>query len=291
MNCDTTSTVLRQVSRGAWSHVTDGQSRSCLTSPDVTKRAHAVATTVTPFTPLILTRCLVSPRSRRTLLVAVLGMAGAGLVALGWWRDSSPALERFPVWGLDVSHHQGVIDWARVTEDRRLRFVFIKATEGGDFRDRRFAENWAAAKRAGLRVGAYHFFTFCTDPVLQARNFLGVVPNEPDALPPAIDLEFAGNCQLRRTAAEVRADVTAVAEALARATGKRPILYLTSQAAWAFEREGDLHLPRWVRSLGREPTEHHWLFWQLANQEQVDGIIGPVDLNVFAGDEEALERL
>ena len=186
MNCDTTSTVLRQVSRGAWSHVTDGQSRSCLTSPDVTKRAHAVATTVTPFTPLILTRCLVSPRSRRTLLVAVLGMAGAGLVALGWWRDSSPALERFPVWGLDVSHHQGVIDWARVTEDRRLRFVFIKATEGGDFRDRRFAENWAAAKRAGLRVGAYHFFTFCTAPELQAQNFLAVVPRDrqaPHSLP------------------------------------------------------------------------------------------------------------
>lgn len=237
----------------------------------------------------------VNVRLRNTLVVVVVGLVGAGLGALGfargWWRAAHPELERFPVWGLDVSHHQGVIDWVTVASDRRVRFVFIKATEGGDWRDRRFSENWAAAKRAGLRVGAYHFYTFCTDPDLQAQNFLSVVPRDPEALPPVIDLEFGGNCQLRRSADEVRADVARLSEALARATGKTPVLYVTGQAYWAFVQHSDLHLPLWFRSIWQEPAEPPWLFWQFANREQVDGITGPVDMNVFAGDEAAFEWL
>lgn len=227
-------------------------------------------------------------------MVAVVGLAGAGLAALGlfrgWWRVAHPELERFPVWGLDVSHHQGAIDWDAVAKDRRVRFVFIKATEGGDWRDRRFAENWAAAKKAGLRVGAYHFYTFCTAPELQAQNFLSVVPRDSDALAPVIDLEFGGNCQLRRSADEVRADLATLSEALARATGKTPILYVTGQAHWTFVRGSALDLPLWIRDLTREPTEP-WVFWQFANREQVDGIEGPVDMNVFVGDETAFQRL
>lgn len=234
-------------------------------------------------------------RLRNGLVVGVVAVLAAGLAALGlsrgWWRAAHPELERFPVWGLDVSHHQGAIDWARVAEDRRLRFVYLKATEGGDWKDKRFEENWSAARKAGLRVGAYHFYTFCTAPELQAQNFLAVVPRDADALPPVIDLEFGGNCQLRRSADEVRADVATLAEALARATGKTPILYVTGQAFWAFVQHRDLHLPLWVRSLWQEPTEPAWVFWQFANREQVDGITGPVDMNVFAGDESAFERL
>ncbi len=42
-----------------------------------------------------------------------------------------------------------------------LRFAYVKATEGGDWTDPRFEKNWREARRAGLRVGAYHFFSFC----------------------------------------------------------------------------------------------------------------------------------
>jgi lysozyme len=225
------------------------------------------------------------------LLVLVVGLvAGLGL-SLGWWRSNHPDADRFSIWGLDVSHHQGAIDWLTVAKDPRLRFAFIKATEGGDFRDTRFAENWRAAKAAGLRVGAYHFFTFCTDPVLQARNFLGVVPNEPDALPPAIDLEFGGNCQNRKTPEEVRRDVLLLAAALERGTGKKPVLYVTGQAFWTFVDRSEVPLPLWFRDLWAEPKHPTWLFWQFANREQVDGITGPVDMNVFRGDETAWREL
>ena len=65
-------------------------------------------------------------------------------------RLNNPPADRFPVQGIDVSHHQGVVDWERVASNRAIRFVYIKASEGGDFRDASVTENWDGARRAGL---------------------------------------------------------------------------------------------------------------------------------------------
>src|SRR5205807_9805596 len=70
--------------------------------------------------------------------------------------------QAFEVWGVDVSHHQHRIDWRKLTADKRIGFAYVKATEGVSFVDGRFRENWSAARRAGLRVGAYHFFRLCS---------------------------------------------------------------------------------------------------------------------------------
>ncbi len=86
------------------------------------------------------------------------------------------------------------IDWKRLAAQPNVRFAIMKATEGGDHRDRRFAENWQAAEDAGIVRGAYHFFTFCRPGREQAQNVLATVPVEPGTLPIAVDLEFTGNC-------------------------------------------------------------------------------------------------
>jgi len=115
-------------------------------------------------------------------LVAVGGLSlGLGR---GWWRMNHPSPARYPVWGVDVSHHQGEIDWAAVAKVQQIGFAYVKATEGGDWIDPRFTANWQAARRAGLRVGGYHFFTFCRPALEQARHFLDVLPKEPTRCPP-----------------------------------------------------------------------------------------------------------
>lgn len=91
---------------------------------------------------------------RLALLVPV---AGALLAALAWlfftgWRPSTRA---FPVQGIDVSHHQGEIDWFALP-GQDVDFAYIKATEGGDHRDRLFARNWEEARQAEIARGAYH---------------------------------------------------------------------------------------------------------------------------------------
>ncbi|WP_275428573.1 GH25 family lysozyme, partial [Enterobacter hormaechei] len=63
----------------------------------------------------------------------------------------------YPVHGTDVSKYQSTIDWAAV-RGNRISFVFIKATEGADRVDDRLADNWQAARAAGIPRGAYHFY-------------------------------------------------------------------------------------------------------------------------------------
>jgi lysozyme len=132
-----------------------------------------------------------------TLVVAA-GIGGAYL----YFREYEPERTRFPIRGIDVSHHQGTIDWPKVAADD-VAFVYLKASEGGDHRDREFGRNLAEAKKIGLPVGAYHFFSFCRPAADQAKNFLDAVPPGATELPPVVDLEFYGNCERRPSKEEL----------------------------------------------------------------------------------------
>src|SRR5699024_636340 len=100
------------------------------------------------------------------------------------------------VMGIDVSSHQRDIDWQQVAADG-YSFAYLKATEGSNFTDDRFQENWDVAKAAGITPGAYHYFTLCSPGADQAADFLAAVPPDDTALPPALDLEFVGACDER----------------------------------------------------------------------------------------------
>ena len=116
-------------------------------------------------------------------------------------RGYEPDRTRFPVRGIDVSHHQGTIDWAAVVGDD-VAFAYLKASEGGDYRDREFQRNLAEVNRLGLPAGAYHFFTFCRSEVDQAQNFIEAVSAGIAQLPPVVDIVYR---QLRPSAVTRRA--------------------------------------------------------------------------------------
>jgi lysozyme len=192
------------------------------------------------------------------------------------------AAERYPVRGIDVSNHQGPIDWSRVRAGG-IAFALIKATEGSDFRDQRFAENWRESARAGIARAAYHYFTFCSDGAAQAIHFLSVVPPEPDVLPPAVDVEYAGNCKSPPGVERIRAELRVFLERIESAWSRKPILYVTRQSRW---RIVDGHIegyPLWIRSVWWPLRRGSWLLWQYSDTGRVDGIRGPVDLDVYSG--------
>lgn len=202
------------------------------------------------------------------------------------WRTFwfGPDFDRFPVRGIDVSHHQGAIDWAGVKTSGQA-FVFIKATEGVDFRDTRFVENWRGARAAGLVTGAYHFFTFCSPGVRQAQNFLGVVPRDAPVLPLAVDVEFTGNCVGWRSVPHIQAELLAFMQHVQAHTGALPLLYTTEEVRREVVPDELQRHSYWVRSLWGEPSEAiEWRFWQYSDTGRVPGIRGEVDLNAFAGE-------
>ena len=79
--------------------------------------------------------------------------------------------ERYPVRGIDVSSHNGMMNLDAAAKDG-VEFIFIKASEGATFRDENFRLNYSKARHAGMKTGAYHFFRFDVDGVAQAVNFV-----------------------------------------------------------------------------------------------------------------------
>jgi len=232
-----------------------------------------------------------TPIRRRLLLgLAALAVGGTFAAILAYHYEFQLA----PLWyseiGVDVSNHQGNIDWPALAGSN-VTFAYIKATEGGDFRDKRFLLNWEGAKRAGLARGAYHFFTQCRSGAEQAKNFIATVPREHGALPPVIDAEHMGPCSTGQQVSSVIREITTLLDALESHYGRRPVIYTDSEFHAAFL-QGQLAGERfWLRSLFWPPSfrRGQWVIWQFHNAGTRAGINGPVDLNVFRGSRQQFE--
>jgi lysozyme len=199
--------------------------------------------------------------------------------------------QRYAVQGIDISKWQGDIDW-NAARDAGTKFVFIKATEGGDHLDERFYTNWAGAKAAGIPRAAYHFVYWCRSAHEQALWFRQHIPNDPDALPPVLDLEWNGHSRTcpRTVPREIALEkIRLMLQELEQLTGKRPIIYtdITFHKD-VFEGTTEFnHYPFWLRSVAAEPHERYvnrpWTFWQYTTTGRIPGIKGDVDRNVFFG--------
>lgn len=193
-----------------------------------------------------------------------------------------------PIQGIDVARYQENIDFRQAFASG-IHFVFMKATEGKDYLDPNFRANWVRARDAGMPRGAYHFMTWCSLASEQAAWFIQNVPNDPDALPPVLDLEWNNHssCRNKPNRADALEKVRVMLEAMERHTGKLPIIYTDMN----FHRdvlEGE-YFPNafWLRSTAAEPHERYgnrtWTFWQWTQTGVVRGVRGEVDRNAFYG--------
>lgn len=207
------------------------------------------------------------------------------------WTGRTPW--HYAVHGTDVSKYQGDIDWSR-TKSSGISFAFIKATEGGDILDPKFMRNWAAAKKAGVARGAYHFYYFCTPPATQARWFIRNVPRDTKAMPPVLDMEWnphSPTCKRRPPAETVKREMKIFLDIVSRHYGQKPIVYTTPDFFEQNRLDRISGVSFWLRSTAGHPQEkygdHPWVFWQYTGTGKVPGIKGKADLNVFAGSRNA----
>ena len=200
----------------------------------------------------------------------------------------------YEIHGIDVSHHQGKINWPMVksmeSENIKIGFVFIKATEGYRSVDKSFKENWTQAGLMGIPRGAYHFFIAGKSGALQASNFIRQVPKEKGCLPPVVDIEERYNTP----AAAIRAELQIMLDSLERHYKKRPILY-TYASFYNDYLDGYFDkYPLWIAHYFETKSprvDKPWIFWQHSEQGHVYGIKRKVDFNVFSGDSTDFKQL
>ena len=183
------------------------------------------------------------------------------------------------VWGIDVSHHQSAINWEKLGE-QKPNFMFIKASEGVTCQDERYCENYNEAKKLGILVGSYHFFSYKTSGKDQATNFLSVAQHKSGDLFPVLDAEFRKKMPKKDFVTKELTDfINAVYESL----GYYPIIYCNYNFYKLYLKE---HLPinckLWIVDYKEKP-ECDWTFWQSTDRLKIAGISGFVDLNKFNG--------
>lgn len=201
-------------------------------------------------------------------------------------RDYHVDRAEYPVKGIDISAHNGTIDFDRVRADS-VTFVLMKATEGMDFCDAMFDRNAAAAHSAGLKVGAYHFFRFETPGHLQAYAFLTAVGNARVDMPLAIDVENWKNADgVPRE--EIVNQLSQMVNVL-REAGYRVMIYTNKDGYEDYVKGNFDDMDLWLSALGVEPAAD-WVLWQHSHCGLIDGIDGYVDINTYAGGREEFAR-
>ena len=194
----------------------------------------------------------------------------------------------FRYYGIDVSHHQGVIDWPQVaastvSSECPIRFVIIKATEGRSFTDPEYLENIRKAREAGFVCGVYHFYDPGISPEKQADHFINTVNLLKGDIAPVVDVERSG-----RSWGDLQRELSVFLKKLESHYGVKPIVY--ASAKFRKRHLNDTFFdsyPFWVAHyyVVRPVTDKRWQIWQFTDHANVTGISGYTDFNVFKGTE------
>jgi lysozyme len=178
--------------------------------------------------------------------------------------------------GIDVSHHQGNIDWKKVAAEG-VKFAFIKASEGYTFVDSKFKTNVDEANAAGIKTGAYHYAKFSTvaEALAEAKHFISVIAAVNLTYPVVLDLEE----DKKKAGKKVLTEAALAFINMVKATGRAVLLYsgksfLESNLDETKLKDIPLWVARYNSTLGRSAD-----IWQHSDKGIVPGILGHVDLN------------
>ena len=221
---------------------------------------------------------------RLTYTLALLMVLGAALRADAAAKAYRNADTGAQFHGIDVSHHQGKIDWATVATDKRVGFVYIRASNGTKG-DSNYHNNLAAAKRQGIAVGSYHFLNPNSPVQAQFKNFSNRVKRGEQDLIPVIDIEDVPELGVLWKPQQARDFLAEFAELVRKHYGVTPMIYTSNKFFTDYLGRAFAGLPLFIARYGTlEPNPLNgaqWTLWQFTKHGRLDGINHMVDLSRF----------
>ncbi len=196
--------------------------------------------------------------------------------------------EGYEIHGIDISHHQGDIDWAELRDKGLInklpiRFIMIKATEGSTQIDENFIDNFYQAREYGFTRGAYHFYSVHTPAKAQAQFFIKNVKLEKGDLPPVLDVEHKPK---KQSAEDFKASVLEWLHIVEQHYGVKPIIYTYYKFKMQYLSDPVFdQYPYWIAHYYVDEVEYQgeWKFWQHTDVGTLPGIKGNVDFNIYNG--------
>jgi len=193
--------------------------------------------------------------------------------------------------GIDVSKHQGKIDWKKVAADG-VEFAFIRVGlrgygTGEIVADSQFEANVKGAKQNGIKVGVY-FFTQAIneeEAVEEATFVLEQIAPYDIELPIVIDVEKVSDSSARMNQISVQQrtlNTIAFCDTIAE-KGYEPMIYHNMEmAALMIDMEALEDYNKWFAYYnGDMYYPYDYKVWQYSESGHVNGISGKVDLNLW----------
>ncbi len=194
--------------------------------------------------------------------------------------------------GVDVSHHQGKVDWKAV-KDQGYDFTFLRIAyrgygkEGSLNPDKTFEQNYEGAKEAGLSVGVYFFAQAIneTEAAEEAEYVLNILNGRDLELPVVYDPESILDDEARTdnvTAEQFTKNSRVFCDKI-RDSGYKPMIYCNMLwEAFQLDLSELKDIPVWYADYEDAPqTPYNFEFWQYSNEGSVKGIDGAADLNIW----------
>ena len=185
--------------------------------------------------------------------------------------------------GIDVSKHQGTIDWKKVKSSGKVEFAIIRAGYGKVItqKDPKFETNYAQCRANGIPVGAYWYsYALSVDEARQeAKVFLEVIKGKQFEYPVYFDLEE------KKQFALGKAKCSEIAKAFLETVEKAGYfvgLYMSKSPLETYITEEIRNrYAVWVAHYCVLQTSYSGQFgmWQKSDTETVSGISGNVDLD------------
>lgn len=185
--------------------------------------------------------------------------------------------------GIDVSVHNGAIDWKSVKASGKVDFCIIRAGYGKSIsqKDAKFEQNYVGAKAAGIPVGAY-WYSYALTPAeatAEALAFLKAIEGKQFEYPVYFDIEE------RSALATGRKNCTAMCKAFCNEMEKAGYwvgIYASRAAIEAYiDGETQMRYAIWAAEWGKKLNYHGEAgMWQHSSKGSIPGISGAVDLDI-----------
>ncbi len=186
--------------------------------------------------------------------------------------------------GIDISSHQGYIDWAKVSSDKDIRFVYIKATEGATYRSPHYAHNITQARRYGLLVGSYHYLTPTSPIDQQFENYSKFAIKSVQDLIPMLDVEVRGDW----SRSQLIDSVSKFCQLVENHYGVQPMIYSTmgfyNKNLTPHFNKHHLYIGRYSSTEPEINWEGEYTIWQYSETGIIPGIDAYVDLCRYRSD-------
>lgn len=178
--------------------------------------------------------------------------------------------------GIDVSYHNGRIDWKALKANHpEVEFVYIRCAVGHNRVDTLYKYNVRSAREVGIKTGPYVYYFANSNSTAQFKNFKDHVLMDEHDLVPVLDIErqsVYGVDNLRR-------GLSNWLQLVENEYGVKPAIYTNlgyfEEYLYGYFNE----YPKWIAAYSRCPSNVDWDIHQFSENGRFIGAEGYIDMN------------